>query len=42
MGFVDVVEGDYVLVHAGCILQKISEDEADMMTDLFTELEGNA
>lgn len=38
-GFVDVKPGDMVLVHAGCILQKVSEEEGQEMTDLFRELE---
>lgn len=38
-GLVDVAEGDYCLVHAGCILQKLSEKEAKEMTELFNELE---
>ena len=39
-GFVDVKPGDRVLVHAGCILQKVSEDEAAELEQLFRELEG--
>lgn len=38
-GIVDVKIGDYVLVHAGLIIQVISEDEAEAMTDIFSELE---
>lgn len=38
-GLVDVAPGDRVLVHAGCILQKMSEDEGSEMEDLFKELE---
>ncbi|MDD6347629.1 MAG: HypC/HybG/HupF family hydrogenase formation chaperone [Lachnospiraceae bacterium] len=37
-GLVTVVPGDRVLVHAGCILQKVSEEEADGMAALFEEL----
>lgn len=33
-GLVDVREGDRVLVHAGCIIQKISREEEEQMTDL--------
>ncbi len=38
-GIVDVKVGDYVLVHAGLIIQVISEDEAEAMADIFSELE---
>lgn len=38
-GIVDVKVGDYVLVHAGLIIQVISEDEAKDMTEIFSELE---
>lgn len=38
-GLVDVGPGDRVLVHAGCILQKVTADEGDAMEDLFRELE---
>ena len=38
-GLVKVQEGDRVLVHAGCIIQKLSEHEADEMEALFRELE---
>ena len=43
-GVVDVNVGDYVLVHAGLIIQKISQSEAEEMADLFNVLEelGNA
>lgn len=37
-GLVDVEPGDRVLVHAGCILQKVSEAEAEEMEELFREL----
>ena len=37
-GLVSVKIGDYVLVHAGCILQVLSEEESDMLTELFKEL----
>ncbi len=39
-GIVAVSEGDYVLVHAGMIIQKLNEAEAQKMIDLFGELEG--
>ncbi len=38
-GLVDITEGDRVLVHAGCILQKVTQDEAEEMEALFLELE---
>ena len=33
-GLVQVKPGDHVLVHAGCILQVLSEKERSEMTDL--------
>ncbi len=43
-GVVNVAVGDYVLVHAGLIIQKISKSEAKEMEELFSMLEemGNA
>ena len=38
-GIVEVKVGDYVLVHAGLIIQVIPEDEAEAMADIFSELE---
>ncbi len=38
-GLVETLPGDRVLVHAGCIIQKLSPDEADDMLELFQELE---
>lgn len=38
-GLVQVKPGDYVLVHAGCILQVLSDFDRDMLLDLFQELE---
>ena len=38
-GLVSVKPGDSVLVHAGCILQVLPEDEANILADLFAELE---
>lgn len=38
-GLIPVAVGDYVLVHAGCILQKLSAGEAQDLMDLFEELE---
>ena len=37
-GFVDAKVGDYVLVHAGCILQKVEKQEADDLNDLMKEV----
>ena len=41
-GFVEVSPGDRVLVHAGCILQKVSEEEAQELERLFRDLEESA
>ncbi|NLJ32130.1 MAG: HypC/HybG/HupF family hydrogenase formation chaperone [Clostridiales bacterium] len=38
-GLVAVKPGDYVLVHAGCILQVISKQDRDSLADLFEEIE---
>ncbi len=38
-GLVKIKPGDYVLVHAGCILQVMSEEEGKNLQDLFEELE---
>ena len=37
-GLVDVAPGDKVLVHAGCVLQKMREEEAEEMKKLFEAL----
>lgn len=37
-GLVNVRIGEYVLVHAGCILQVLSKEEGDTLTDLFCEI----
>lgn len=37
-GIVDVKIGDYVLVHAGLIIQVLPEDEARNMLEMFEEL----
>lgn len=42
LGLVDVTPGDRVLVHAGCILQKVSQSEAEELEGLFSELEDAA
>lgn len=38
-GLVPVEVGDWVLVHAGCILQKVSSTEAEELTEIFREVE---
>ncbi len=38
-GIVNIKAGDYVLVHAGLIIQVLPEDEAMNMIDIFKELE---
>lgn len=37
-GIIDTKIGDYVLVHAGLIIQVLPEDEAKNMLELFEEL----
>lgn len=39
IGIVDTNVGDWVLVHAGLVIQVLAEDEAKYMTDLFKDLE---
>lgn len=34
-GVVDVKVGDFVLVHAGLVIQKLDREEAENMTELF-------
>ncbi|MBE5855389.1 MAG: HypC/HybG/HupF family hydrogenase formation chaperone [Lachnospiraceae bacterium] len=38
-GLTPVEVGDYVLVHAGLIIQKVSRAEHEEIADLFAELE---
>lgn len=38
-GIVECKVGDWVLVHAGLIIQVLPEDEAQYMTQLFNDLE---
>lgn len=38
-GLVSVQEGDRVLVHAGCILQRLNKTEAEELDELWRELE---
>lgn len=37
-GIINTKIGDYVLVHAGLIIQALPEDEAKSMLELFEEL----
>lgn len=39
IGIVDAKIGDWVLVHAGLVIQVLPEDEAKAMLELFSELE---
>lgn len=38
-GIIDCKVGDWVLVHAGLIIQVLPENEAEYMVELFNELE---
>jgi len=38
-GLVKVKIGDFVLVHAGCVIQIISEFDKDMLLELISEIE---
>jgi len=38
-GLVKVKPGDSVLVHAGCILQVLTAEDADSLSDLMAELQ---
>lgn len=39
VGIVNCKVGDWVLVHAGLIIQVLPEDEAKYMTEIFKDLE---
>lgn len=39
IGIVDAKVGDWVLVHAGLVIQVLPEDEANYMINLFKDLE---
>ena len=39
-GLVDIEVGDYALVHAGCIMQKMNQTQAQELEELFFEIEG--
>jgi hydrogenase expression/formation protein HypC len=38
LGLVDAAVGDYVLVHAGCVLQTLQKNEAEEIQALLNEL----
>ncbi len=38
-GFRPVKEGDRVLVHAGCVLKVLPEEEANELDEIFRELQ---
>lgn len=38
-GFVNVQVGDYVLLHAGCIIQTVAANEAEELAEIFREVE---
>lgn len=38
-GLVRVKAGDWVLVHAGCIIQTMHSNEAEELIDIFREVE---
>ena len=39
-GLVDIKPGDRVLVHAGCIIQKLSNEDADFMEEFSEYVKG--
>lgn len=41
-GLVNVKINDYVLVHAGCVIQVMKQQEAEELIDLMREVEGYA
>ena len=38
LGLVDAAPGDYVLVHAGCAIQRVTSGEAEEFERLYEEL----
>ena len=36
---VDAKVGDYVLIHAGCVLEVMKKEAAEELLDIFTDLE---
>jgi hydrogenase maturation factor len=39
-GILDLAVGEYVLVHAGLVLDRISAEEAEQVMELLASLEG--
>lgn len=39
LGLVDAEVGDYVLVHAGCALEVVDEEQSNELIKLFQELQ---
>lgn len=39
-GLVDIKVGDYVLVHAGCVIQKVSQQDAEDLNNLMEDVGG--
>ncbi len=39
-GLVDVKPGDHVLVHAGCVIQKVTIEEAENLQKMMEEMGG--
>ncbi|MBQ8625811.1 MAG: HypC/HybG/HupF family hydrogenase formation chaperone [Agathobacter sp.] len=39
-GLVDIKVGDYVLVHAGCVIQKVTMQDAADLTELMHDVRG--
>lgn len=37
-GLVEIAVGDYVLVHAGCVIQKVSPQDAADLTELMNDV----
>ena len=37
-GFIPVKEGDHVLIHAGCVLQVLKEEDAAAMEEIFNDI----
>lgn len=37
-GLVEVQVGDYVLVHAGCVIQKVTPQDAEDLTELMQDV----
>lgn len=39
-GLVDIKEGDFVLVHAGCVIQKVTPQDAENLKELMEDVGG--